>query len=347
MSKLSAVPSITVGVDLGDRYSELCVLDAEGEVQEESRIRTQADAFRKKFSAVRSCRVVMEVGSHSRWASQVVRECGHEVVIANARKVRLIVEGEDKDDPVDANLLARLGRFDPKLLKPIQHRSEQVQNDLAVLHARDALVSARTKLVNHVRGVVKAAGGRVARCSADSFARRATEELPEELRSVLTPMVEVIADLTARIHRYEREIEVLGETRYPQTRWLRQIAGVGPITALAFVLILEDPERFRNSRAVGPYLGLCRRRHKSGTSDPQLGITKAGNPFLRRLLLQAGHYVLGPFGPDCDLRRWGMRLAAGGRGAKKRAAIAVARKLAVLMLVLWRKQRTYQPLRAA
>src|SRR5687767_2247519 len=182
MSKLSAVPSITIGVDLGDRYSQLCVLDAEGEVQEESRIRTQSEVFRKKFSAVRSCRVVMEVGTHSRWASQIVRDCGHEVVVANARKVRLIVEGEDKDDPVDANLLARLGRFDPKLLKPIQHRSEQAQNDLAVLHARDALVGARTKLVNHIRGVVKATGGRMVSCSADSFARRVKDELPEALR---------------------------------------------------------------------------------------------------------------------------------------------------------------------
>lgn len=345
MSTSSAESKLTVGIDLGDKYSDLCWLDADGEIVEEGRLRSDPDAFRKRFARTPRCRVVMEVGAHSRWASQVVKACGHEVVVANARKVRLIVESENKDDPIDANLLARLGRFDPKLLKPIRHRSEEVHADLEILRARDALVRARTALINHVRGVLKASGVRLKRCSAESFPSRVQEYIPEAERPILEPLVQVIAEVSARIRAYEREADRLCQEKYPQTELLRQITGVGPITSLAFVLTIEDPTRFKKARSVGPYLGLCRRRRKSGASDPQLGISKCGNPFVRRLLLQSAHYILGPFGPDCDLRRWGTQLAAGGRAGKKRAAVAVARKLSVLLLVLWRDQRKYQPLR--
>jgi transposase len=345
MLTTTAVSKVTVGVDVGDRFSELSWLDEAGEVLEEGRIRTTRGAFRSRFEGLARCRVVLEVGTHSRWVKAELEACGHEVVVANARKVRLITEAEDKDDAIDANLLARLGRFDPKLLKPIQHRSERAQADLELLRARDALVRSRTLLINHVRGVVKTAGARLPRCSAESFGRRVWTDLPADLRRIVGPVVEIVTELTERIRGYDKRIEELCEERYPQTARLRQPVGVGPITALAFVLTLDDPKRFRTSRSVGPYLGLCRRRHKSGSSDPQLGISKCGNPFLRRLLLQAAHYILGPFGPDCDLRRWGMRLASSGRAGKKRAVVAVARKLAVLLHRLWVSERPYEPLR--
>jgi len=138
----------------------------------------------------------------------------------------------------------------------------------------------------------------------------------------------------------------LGKEVYPQTQVLRQVNGVGPLTSLAFVLTLEEPGRFRTSRAVGPYLGLTPRSRDTGESHPQLHITKAGDIFLRKLLVQCAHYILGPFGKDCDLRRWGLRLAGTtSKDQKKRALPATARKLAVLLHQLWLTGEVYQPLR--
>ena len=133
--------------------------------------------------------------------------------------------------------------------------------------------------------------------------------------------------------------------RYPETQWLLQVQGVGPVTALAYVLTLEEPTRFEKSRTVGAFLGLTPRRDQSGQSDKQLPITKAGNTYLRQLLVNCAHYIMGPFAQDSDLRRYGERIASrGGKNAKKRAVVAVARKLAVLLHRLWQDQSTYQPL---
>lgn len=170
--------------------------------------------------------------------------------------------------------------------------------------------------------------------------------MPAELVSALGPVLETIAELTVRIRAYDRELERLCAQQYPETQRLRQVAGVGALTALAYVLVLEDPTRFARSRAVGPYLGLRPKRAESGQARPQLRISKGGDVLLRKLLVQSAHYVLGPFGPDTDLRRWGQRLAArGGKNAKKRAVIAVARKLAVLLHRLWMSGAKYEPLR--
>lgn len=335
----------TVGLDIGDRWSQLCVLDQEsGEVIEEGRVRTTSEALRGWFGG-RRMRVVLEVGCQSPWISRLLESLGHEVLVANARQVRLIPAQANKSDRVDAETLARLGRFDPKLLRAIEHRGESVQVDRAVLKARDALVRSRARLIGHVRGMVKSLGGRVRRCSAESFAARATQDLPELLRPALTPVIEQIATLTSTIRRYDRQLEQVAERRYPETALLRQVDGVGPITALAFVLKVEDPQRFRRSRTLGPYLGLVPRRDQSGVRDPQLRITKQGDPFVRRLLIQCARYILGPFGKDCALRRHGVRIAArGGPNAKKRAAVAVARKLAVLLHHLWQTAEVYEPL---
>ena len=258
--------------------------------------------------------------------------------------MRLIAESDHKRDRTDAELLARLGRVDPGLLRPIQHRGPEAQQDLALLRARDTLVRARTNLINHVRGAVKAAGGRLPACSAASFHRKAEAHLPVALRAILLPIVSLVAELTARIHDYDRQVERLAE-RHPAGRLLRQVRGVGPLTALAFLLVIEDPARFRKSREVGPYLGLVPRQSQSGEREPQLSITKAGDPLLRRLLVQSAHYILGPFGPDSELRRWGLRLAGSGSSrGKKRAVVAVARKLAVLLHRLWVTGEVYTPL---
>lgn len=347
MSKLSSRESgMVVGLDLGDKFSLLCILNDQAEVIEESRVRTTPEGLQKRFASLPPCRVALEVGTHSPWVQRLLKGLGHEVLVANPRKLRLIYQNESKDDRLDAEKLARLARVDPKLLHTIQHRDSQSQEDLAVLRSRQSLVEARTKLVNHVRGSVKSVGARLQGCSTASFHKQALGQLPPGLRPALTPIVETIADLSRRIQRYDKQVQQLAEQRYPQTDLLRQVAGVGHLTALWFVLVIGDPHRFSSSRHVGSYLGLRPRKNQSGKGDPELRITKVGDSELRRLLVTAGQYILGAFGPDTDLRRWGLALAQRGRkNAKKRAVVAVARKLAVLLHALWLNAEVYEPLR--
>jgi transposase len=339
---------LTIGLDLGDRFTQLCALDARGQILATERLRTTPAALERHCAALPHCRIVLEVGTHSPWVSRVLLRLGHEVLVANARQLQLIYASDRKSDRVDAETLARLGRLDPALLKPIHHRGPAAQADLAQLRARDCLVRSRTQLINHVRGAVKAWGGRLPASSAPAFVTKAAPSVPLELRSALDPLLELIATLTREIRGLEHQLERVATERYPETQRLRQPSGVGLLTALCYVLTLEDPGRFRRSRAVGPYLGLCPRRDQSGSRDAQLRITKRGDAMLRRLLVSGAQYILGPFGPDTDLRRWGLRLAArGGKNAKKRAVVAVARKLATLLHRLWVSGAEYQPLRPA
>ena len=337
----------TVGMDLGDRWSRYCVLDSGGEVVEEDRVRTTAAGIGARFGTMPATRIIIEAGTHSPWVSRQLTGYGHEVVVANARKVRLIYESDRKNDRLDARMLARLGRVDVSLLSPIRHRSADVQADLAVIRSRNALVNARTQLINASRGMVKAMGGRLPKSTTGAFANKTAGEIPEPLRAALAPLVKSIRALSEQIERYDRQIETLVEKKYPETRVLRQVHGVGTLTALSYVLTLEDPAHFATSRAVGCYLGLQPRQSQSGESAPQLGISKSGNGYLRRLLVQCAQYILGPFGRDSNLRRWGLQLASrGGKRSKKRAVVAVARKLAVLLHHLWSTGEVYQPLYA-
>jgi transposase len=340
-------PKMTAGLDLGDKYTYLCLIDTEsGEVIEEGRLRTTPEALGRRFSSEQPLRVAIEAGTHSPWVSRLLKECGHEVLVANPRKTRLIYANKHKTDELDAESLARLARLDPKLLYPIEHRSEASQTHLAILRSRQALIATRTQLINHVRGTVKSFGARLPKCTARSFHTKAPEHLPEELVMALGPILEMIASLTERIRDYERTLETISkEHYYPETDLLRQVERVGVLTALTFVLTLEDPSRFAKSRAVGAYLGLVPARDQSGDRDPQKRISKEGDEMLRRLLVGGAHYILGPFGSDSDLRRHGEKIASrGGKNAKKRAAVAVARKLSVVLHRLWVSGEVYDPL---
>jgi len=336
---------VVCGLDLGDQDSVVCLIDkATGEKVGEAQVGTTRRELTALFSGRAPMRIALEVGTHSPWVSRLLSELGHEVLVANARKVRLISQNRNKNDRIDAEVLARLARVDPNLLAPIQHRGAEAQADLAVLRSRNALVKARTGLVNHVRGVVKATGHRLPRTNTDAFAVKARTALPPELVAALKPVLETIASLTATIRRYEEQLSTLAGERYPETAFLRQLHGVGLLTAIAFVLTVEDPARFRTSRSVGAYFGLVRARQQSGDRDPELRISKAGDPLMRKLLVGCAQHILGRFGKDCDLRRYGVALAVGGsKKAKKRAVVAVARKLAVLLHRLWADQATYDP----
>jgi transposase len=342
-------PKVTAGVDLGDKYSYLCLIDQEsGELIEEGRLRTTPEAFRRRFASERPMRIAIEADTHSPWASRVLEECSHEVLVANARKTRLIYANKQKTDEIDAENLARLARVDPKLLYPLKHRGEEGQAHMAIIRSREALVGCRTQLVNHVRGAVKSFGARLPKCPARSFHTKAAEHIPEALWPALSPILEQIGSLTERIRDYDRKLQTISKESYPETDLLRQVEGIGPLTALTFVLTLEEPYRFERSRSVGAYLGLVPATDQSGDRDPQRRISKEGDEMLRKMLVGSAHYILGPFGSDSDLRRHGEKIASrGGKNAKKRAAVAVARKLAVLLHSLWVSGELYEPLRKA
>jgi transposase len=338
------IPSITIGLDLGDRMSRVCEVDRAGQCRREATIGTTHEELAAYFARRGRCRVVLEAGTHSPWVSRDLMVMGHEVIVANPSLVYGRKRRKKRNDRLDAEFLARQGRADPKLLHPIQHRGAEAQQHLSQIRARDQLVSTRTKLINHVRGAVKTVGARLRPCSAEAFPARATGHIPEELVPALTALLEVIADLTRRIRTYDRQLAHLACSVYPETRLLEQPAGVGPLTALTYVLLVEDPRRFHRSRDAGAYFGLVPRLDDSSDAHPQLRISKAGDALGRRLLVSAAQYILGPFGPDCDLRRHGQAIAArGGRNAKKRAVVAVARKLAVLLHRLWISQAIYEP----
>lgn len=332
----------TIGCDIGDKTSEICVLRTDGSKVEAS-ISTTRKGVTKFFGGREAAHVVMEVGTHSRWMSQLIEECGHRVTVADPRRLKMISASNSKTDRRDAELLARLGRADEDLLAPVKHRDNEVQADLAVAKARDLLVGTRTKMVNHVRGVMKSFGDRLPKCASEAFARKTPDGVPALLKAALAPLYEVMEKLDEQIKHYDQVIEQIAE-RYPDTRVVSQPKGVGTLTALVFILTIGNKDLFQRSRTVGAYMGLRPRKSQSGDGDPQLRITKAGDSFVRRLLVGCANHILGPFGEDSDLRRWGLTLAErGGKNAKKRAKVAVARKLAVLLHRLWVTGEVYDP----
>ena len=335
-----------IGLDLSDKTATFVVVSAQGDVVQDGKLRLSRDGLQPTLGARPPAQIAIEVGGHSPWVSRALTDMGYDVTVANPRQVKLISHGQKKNDRLDAENLARLLRFDRALLKPITHRGPVAQADLALLRSRDAVVRSRTRLINSARNLVKAAGGRLPRCSAESFHHKAADEVPELLKPAILPMLDAIAAITGQISAMTRQLETLADARYPETRVLRQIKGVGPLTSLAFILTLEDPQRFSKSRSVGTFLGLVPRQYDSGESRPQLRITRAGDPFLRRLVIQSAQYIMGPFGEDCDLKRWGLKLAGDGKNKvrKNKAVVAVARKLAVLMHRLWQSAEVYEPL---
>ena len=343
MTSQHTIPNLTIGLDLGDKVSQTCEIDAAGQVVKRAAVATTPGAIERYFGGRPPCRVALEVSTHSPWVSRQLKAMGHETVVSNTSKVYVRPRRTRRNDRIDAEFLARQARSDVELLHPIEHRSAEAQEDLALLRARDQLVQARTKLINHVRGAVKSTGARINKCSAEAFSRRATEQVPESLRPSLVPLLEVIADLTKRIRGMDDQVERMAE-EHPEAVRLQQPAGVGVLTAVAFVRAVEDPKRFKHSREVGAFFGLVPKLDDSSDSSPQLRITKTGDPLVRRLLVSAARYILGPFGPDCDLRRYGQAIAArGGKNASKRAAVAVARKLAVMLHRLWVTGADYDP----
>src|SRR5713101_6644685 len=345
-SKLFKEQKLTIGLDLGDCWSFYCVLDEAGQIILEQKLPTTPEAMKQTFGKIPRNLIALETGTHSPWVSRVLTELGHEVIVAHARNVRLIGESRKKDDRLDARMLARLVRIDPQLLAPVKHRSAQAQADLMAIRARAGLVRARTSLINTARGLTKSYGERLRGCNPRNMNLEKAQELSPELKTAQGPLLGEIESVSERMGEYNERIEQIAKQSYPEVARLTQVKGVGTLIALTYVLTLEDAHRFGKSRDVGCYVGLQPGRRNSGQSEPQLHISKEGDPYLRTLLVQGAHHILGPFGADSDLRRWGLKLAErGGKNGKKRAVIATARKLAVLLHRLWVSGEVYEPLR--
>lgn len=343
--------TVVIGLDLGDRRHAVCVLGADGEILRERTIANSRNALDKLSDAWPGALMVMEVGMHSPWTSRFLEARGHRVLVANPRKTRAIWKNDRKDDRKDARMLARLARADESLLHPVTHGSEEHQKDLLQIKLRDNLVRQRVDVISAVRFTLKSLGIATRSPNTNCFAKHARQVLGgghPELLSLVEPSLKIIDAFTEQIRALDKAIEAMAADEYPETEFLTQITGIGTITSLTFILTIGDPTRFRRPRDVAAYLGLVPKRDQSGESDPQLRITKAGDAYLRRLLVSAAQYILGPFGPDCRLRRTGLKLAErGGPQAKKKAVVAVARKLSVLMLVLWRDEQIYRPKKRA
>lgn len=344
---------VTIGIDLGDKTSRYCAFTGSSDNAVEGSVATTRKALTQIFGVMAPCRIALEVGTHSPWISRLMAGFGHEVIVANARELKAITASSRKDDRLDARMLARLARMDPALLRPIRHRGEQAQAHLLKIRVRAALVEARTALINTARGLAKSVGERLPSCDAGQMGMAKAESLPEWLRGQLKPLLVQVEEVSRQIRDCDADIEQIARKEYPETQLLEQVWGVGTLIALTFVLTLDEPYRFQKSRDVGCYVGLRPKRSQSGERDPELPITKEGDVYLRRLLVQAAQRILSPAAPDTDLKRWGLKLAQvhgnkaaqSSKKAKKRAIVAVARKLAVLLHRLWVSGEVYEPLR--
>ena len=345
--RMAAKQRLTVGLDLGDRSSRYCILGEAGEKASQDQLPTTKPGLDSLFGKMPPCRIALEVGTHSPWVSRHLKAMGHEVIVANPRKVKLITQSVKKNDRMDAEQLARLGRVDPKLLSPIQHRGPEAQADLAVVRARMTLVDARTELINSARGLAKPMGERLPKCDTDCVKESLADGLSEAAQNAIRPLLKSVEEINQQIGVYDQRIEGMAK-RYPEMKLLKQVHGVGTLIALTYILTIEDAERFVHSRDVGPYLGLTRKLRDSGDSQPELGISKAGDELVRRLLVQGAHCILRDGAPDSDLKAWGKAMLQNGgkkvsKARKKKAVVAVARKLAVLLHRLWVTGEVYDP----
>ena len=341
LSKTQKQMTETIGIDLGDKLSRYCVVNQAGDVVEEGSFRNQVSSIETHFAG-EPRRIALEAGAQSAWISRELKRLGHEVIVANPRQLKWITSSDTKNDPVDARKLALLARADVRLLHPIEHRTAAQQSELAVIRARDAIKRARTLVVNMARSLAKGFGLRLPPSITKSFGERALAGLPPELHPALKDALQQIDALSLTIQNYDQRIAELAG-KHPEIERLTSVTGVGTLTALTFVLTLGNAERFAHSRDVAGYLGLRPKQRQSGARDPQLGITKSGDGYLRKLLVQCAHHIVGHFGKDSALRKWGLAKSEGGKKATLRAIVGVARKLAVVLHRMWGTGEKFKP----
>ena len=341
----AAKAGVTIGMDMGDRTHKAVVLGADGretERREVANTEAEVGAFLGRHPGAT---LAIETGTHCRWVGALATRLGLRVLTANARKTEMIWKSSRKNDWRDAEMLAKVARTDASLLHPVKLRGAGDQRLMRLAKAREALVRCRTALVNQVRGFCKAEGVRLRKCSAESFASL-KGDLPAEVADAARHLFGALKEISAKIRAYDGALEAaLMRMRREDAELVMQIPGVGPVTAAVFLAAVGDVKEFGGKpRDAGPFLGLAPRQAQSGASDPQMRISKEGNAMARKLLVVAANHIMGPFGKDSDLRRHGMRIAErGGKSGRRRAKVAVARRLAVTMMAMLRDRAAYRP----
>jgi len=328
------------GIDLHQNETEICVVDDDGTLIEQARIKTTRKALRRRFDGQPSMKVAMEAGGSSPWVSRLIESMGHDVVVCAPRRVRLIAESTMKSDEIDAQVLARLVRVDEGFLGRVTHRSESAQLQRGLMTARTALVNARSRWVHSARGILRSFGFRVPGGSTSRFHERCAKvEMPDDLRAVVQPLLNQTEQVSLEIQALDDLLEDIAATN-PIAQHLQAVPGVGTIVALYFVFSIDDPDRFQHSRDVAAFFGLRPILRGSGEVCHSGRITKEGDPEMRRLLIQAAHGMINSR-KSCALQQWALKLAA--RRGKKKALVALARKIAVLLHHLWVTGEVYRP----
>lgn len=333
-----------LGIDLADRSAQFCVMTAEAGVAAEGKIELTPRKLGELWRAHGDVDVVvLEAGSPATWVTELLEGLGARVIVADPRKLKAVTESVRKSDVRDAQMLARLGLADEQLLSPTYVRPPEHRRAMTQLRVRDQVVRQRSSTIAEIRATVKLEGLRLRRCEAE-LVHEQEAGLPEELAMVLAPLFATLRAQDAAVAAYDAQIAETSK-RFPAAALLDEIDGVGPITALAFVVVVGDPARFRHTRDIGAYLGLVPRRDQSGQSDPSRRITKAGCGFLRRLLVQCAQVLCRPVGKDSALRRrTAAMLERRGKAGKRQVVVAVARRLSVVMLSMLKSQQRWQPL---
>lgn len=336
-----------IGFDLGDENSHYCLISAEGEVELRGKVPTERTALSELIMRLPPARMVLEASTQSHWVAALMRSLDREVYVANPRRIPLLTQSSRKTDRNDAEILARIGRLDVQLLSPVHERSEICMRLRASLRARSLLVRSRVRVVNSIRSTLKVFGHKPLSCAPEYVAARILPTVPSDLRPTLEPLFATLQTLNEQIKGFDEHLVASCDQHFPETGVLRQVRGVGPLVALAFITAIGDPRRFKDSRCVGSYLGLTPKSHQSGSSDPRLRISKEGDGTVRSLLVTAATHIMRRSAPDSDLKQFAKRIAASGTPRDKgRARIAVARKLAVLLHRLWLTGEVYEPFRA-
>ena len=332
------------GIDVHLKTSDLCLLSPAGKVLERERFASTQAGFRKQFEGVARMRVVMESGGSTPWIYRLLCALGHEVVVVNPRRLRLIAESTLKSDRIDAEILARLSRFDLELLRPVYQRSPAGQELRTKIRVRSTLVRTRVALINQIKGTLRSQGVRFSSMTASSFVAKWGEaKIPRAMRALLEPLVGAIGELTDRIEAVQRELVALSRSDELLER-LQEVPGVGPLVSVSFLAWVDRVDRFKKSRDVGACLGLRPAVRASGGSLHSGHISREGDKEMRWLLVQAAHAALAVH-RDSALKRWGESLA--NQAGKKKAIVAMARKLAVLLHRLWVTGESYRPFPAA
>jgi transposase len=323
------------GIDVSLEMSSVCIVDASGRIVREGKVASEPDALAAylKSAGVELARVGLEAGPLSQWLHAGLTEAGLAVVLLEVRRVRAALAAmpvkTDRNDARGIAQLLRMGWF-----RPVHVKDPLAQEVRALLTARKQMQAKLMDIEGVVRGLLRGFGLKLGAVTRNGFERRVRELVTGQptLERVMGPMLRAREALRAEYATLHRDL--LRMVREDATcRRLMTVPGVGAVVAITFTSAIDDPARFRRSKDVGAHLGLTPRRHQSGETDRIGRITKAGDAMARSMLFEAANAMLTRSVRFSALKAWAMRIA--GRGGMKKAKVALARKLALVLHRMW------------